>query len=425
MQKMHQKESRQLSTIFFVLLMGSFVAIAPVSTDIYLPALPAMETDLHAAAGSGALTLSAWVLGVAIGQLLAGPLMDRFGRRMPLLVGTLIYALASIGCALSPSMPFLYFFRLIAAFFAAFSLVAPQACIRDVAKGNDGARLLSRLALVQGIVPLLAPAIGGMILEYMSWRVLFWAMAFYGFFSATLVYWVPKNTSKNHLDFETKKENIFISFFRMYCNVCRDRFFRYYGMIWVLQGIFIFSYLSAAPSIFEKSFGLTPTQYGILFGATAFMMILMTQVNAVLLKKFRTEFLLRASGFIGLFLACVFLITSFLSSDTLLHGAMADRQIWFLPVAGTLLFLLCAFVMLGPNACACALYSQGKTAGTAASLAGSGLYLIGFLSSLLMGFAPQGTSVPLAIIFLFAMGLQLAFALKAPSLPQEEHKEAL
>lgn len=428
MNKESFKARSKSGTVFFILLMGTFIAIAPVSTDIYLPALPGMEADLKASAGSGALTLSAWVLGVASGQLLAGPLMDYFGRRLPLAVGTLVYAFASIGCALSPDMTTLCVFRVIAAFFASFSLVAPQACVRDIAKGSEGARLLSRLALVQGLVPLLAPAMGGMVLEYMSWRVIFWAMAAYGFFSASLVYWIPKNEPKQISEHSIMEKGggaaFCASFVRAYQNVWKDISFRYYGGIWMLQGIFIFSYLAAAPAIFEKSFGLTPAEYGVLFGATAFVMISVTQLNAALLKKISTVFLLRFAGFAGLLLVCVFTVTAFLSHHILLHGDMAARSVWFWPVAGSLLLSLCAFVMLGPNACACALFYQEKTAGTAASLAGSGVYLFGFLASLLMGVMPQGTAVPLALILFFSISLQLYLSFKAPSLPDDVKKEA-
>ncbi|QCE35170.1 multidrug effflux MFS transporter [Acetobacteraceae bacterium] len=419
MQKEIQNKQTKLEKFFFILLMGSFVAIAPVSTDIYLPALPGMENDLHAISGSGAWTLSAWVLGVAVGQLLAGSLMDRFGRRMPLLIGTLVYAVASIGCALSPSMNALCAYRLLAAFFGAFSLVAPQACIRDIAKGNEGAHLLSRLALVQGIVPLLAPAMGGMILEYMSWRVLFLGMAVYGFCSASLVFLIPKKIEESPSAEILKSQSTFHSFLNIYQQVLSDKSFRFYGGIWMLQGVFVFSYLSAAPAIFERSFGLTPTQYGILFGAMAFMMIVTPQLNAFLLKKFVTEKILRISALIGVFLAFIFLGSAFLSSNALLHATIPERFIWFYPVAVSLILLLCSFVMLSPNACACALYYQGKNAGTAAGLAGSGFYLTGFLASLVMGFAPQGTAVPLAFILLFVIFLQLLLSVKAPNLPND------
>ncbi|WP_236646456.1 MFS transporter [Aristophania vespae] len=164
--------------LWFPVLLGSLTAVAPVSTDIYLPALPAIEHQLHTSPGAGSLTMTAWVAGLAIGQIVIGPISDRFGRRLPLLACTLGYVLAAIGCALSNTLEQLCLYRVLAALMGAASMVVPNACIRDVASGDGMSRIMSRLIIIQGIVPIMAPALGGFLLQYMSWRGIFWARLF-------------------------------------------------------------------------------------------------------------------------------------------------------------------------------------------------------------------------------------------------------
>ena len=168
------------SRIWLTLLLGFLSAVGPVSTDMYLPSFPALELSLGGAPGSAQITLAAWFAGLAFGQLSQGTLSDRFGRRRPLLVGTVIYTLASIGCATAPSIPIFSAFRVLAAFGGSASVVVPRAVVRDISDGHDAARMLSKLILVMGAVPILAPALGGAVLAIASWRVIFWAASVYG-----------------------------------------------------------------------------------------------------------------------------------------------------------------------------------------------------------------------------------------------------
>lgn len=174
---------------FIIVLLALLTAVGPISTDMYLPAFPAMKLDLMAGPGEAQLTLAAWFLGLSIGQITHGLLSDHYGRRVPLLLGTTLYSIASIGCALSTSMTMLSFWRLVAALGGAASLVIPRAVIRDlVVNGFEAARLLGRLILVVGVVPILAPSFGALISQNLGWRAIFWVAALYGI-SCTVLIW--------------------------------------------------------------------------------------------------------------------------------------------------------------------------------------------------------------------------------------------
>jgi DHA1 family bicyclomycin/chloramphenicol resistance-like MFS transporter len=169
------------------ILLGFLTAVGPVSTDMYLPAFPAIEASLGAGDGSAQLTLATWFVGLAFGQLTQGSLADRFGRRRPLLVATAFYTLASAGCALSPNLATLSAMRFLAGFSGSASMVIPRAIVRDLADGHEAARLMSRLILVMGAAPILAPTLGGLVLGFGSWRTIFWIATAYGAICTVLV----------------------------------------------------------------------------------------------------------------------------------------------------------------------------------------------------------------------------------------------
>ena len=161
-------------------LLGFFIAIGPAATDMYLPAFPAVEASFGTAPGTAQLTLAAWFAGLAIGQITQGTLSDRFGRRRPLIVGTAIFAFATLGCALAPSLTMLAVFRALAAFGASAGMVIARAIVRDLATGHSAAILMSRLMLVMGVAPILAPTVGGLMLAFGHWRFIFVVLAIYG-----------------------------------------------------------------------------------------------------------------------------------------------------------------------------------------------------------------------------------------------------
>ena len=164
------------------ILIAMIFILGPVATDMYLPAFPMLEHDLGHGAGSAQLTLTSWLAGLAIGQFTLGPFCDRFGRKSPLLLGLAVYSIASGMLAVTTSFHMFCFLRFVAGLGGAATSVAPRAMVRDVATGSEGAKLMSQLMLIFGLGPILAPTIGGFLLELGNWRLIFWAgLGFGGF----------------------------------------------------------------------------------------------------------------------------------------------------------------------------------------------------------------------------------------------------
>ena len=162
------------------LLLGFLSATGPIATDMYLPAFPAIESSLHIPLGSAQWTLATWFIGLAIGQITQGSLADRFGRRAPLISATALFTLANVGCALSTDLVTLSFMRFLAAIGGSASMVIPRAIVRDLAEGHAAAKLMSRLILVSGVAPILAPTLGGFLLKIADWHFIFWFTVLYG-----------------------------------------------------------------------------------------------------------------------------------------------------------------------------------------------------------------------------------------------------
>ena len=169
-------------------LLGLLTAVGPISTDMYLPAFPAIEAALGGRPGTAQVTLATWFLGLAVGQVTQGSLADRFGRRAPLIAGTALYTLASAGCAVAPDLATLSTMRFLAALGGSASMVIPRAIVRDLADGHAAARLMSRLMLVMGVAPILAPTAGGLVLATLGWQAIFWLATLYGVACLLLVW---------------------------------------------------------------------------------------------------------------------------------------------------------------------------------------------------------------------------------------------
>ncbi|MDF7673762.1 multidrug effflux MFS transporter [Acetobacteraceae bacterium ESL0709] len=392
--------------LWFPILLGSLTAVAPVSTDIYLPALPAIEHQLHTSPGAGSLTMTAWVAGLALGQISIGPISDRFGRRWPLIVCTLGYALAGMGCALSQTLEQLCFFRVVAALMGAASLVVPNACIRDVASGDAMSRVMSRLIIIQGIVPIMAPAIGGFLLQYMSWRGIFWGTAIYGALSALAVILFLPDT----LPPQYRRELRIGIVARRYVTIMRDPSFFFTGMVWMLQGMVVFTYLTAAPFLFEDVFGLSPFHYGMLFGMFAICMIGASQVNAFMLRYFHSNTLLKAALVLTVVFGLLFIAVALWSAFDL-DSAGHLKNIYFWPLTIAMVLTLTPGGAVGPNAAAIALSRQAQNAGSAAALGGTGFYVFGIVATYGFTCFPLGTAIPMAGILFLADVTMLGFVL--------------
>ena len=365
-------------------LLGVLTAVGPVSTDMYLPAFPAMERSLHAAAGSAQITLATWFAGLAVGQMMQGTLSDRYGRRMPLLLGTAVYTLASAGCALAPDMASLSVFRAVAALGGSASMVVPRAVVRDLADGQEAARLMGRLMLVMGAVPILAPTLGGVVLGFAGWRTIFWIATAYGAACLVLVGVLLPDT----LPLERRVRLRPWALLRRFGAVLRDRGFLSHTLMASCASFSVFAFLGGSPPVFIERFGETPTQFGLVFMGTAGSFIGASQANPFALRRFGHHRVMRVASAVML-----------LAAAWLLADAATGRG----GVSGIMLPALLMFGAMGfisPNAAVGALSRHAAQAGAASALLGTLQFTLGALSGTLIGWLANGTPVPMAAMML-------------------------
>lgn len=375
------------------LLLGFLTAIGPASTDMYLPAFPAIEAGLHAPPGAAQYTLAAWFAGLAVGQITLGTLADRFGRRRPLIVASAFYTAACAACALAPSILALSGWRVVAAIAASAGMVIPRAMVRDLADGHAAAVMLSRLMLVMGAAPILAPTLGGAVLIFSDWRWIFWIMTGYGVVSFALVVALLPETlapaGRTALGFSGQ--------IARYVAILRERGFLTHAAMGA-AGIFaFFAYLAGSSPVFIDGFGLSPTAYGALFGFCAAGLIAMAQLNARLLPRFGHGTILRWA------------------SRTYLAAAVALAVVAFAGIHVLAAVLAPVFIMvslqgvLNPNTTVGALSRHAAHAGSASALMGTGQFLMGAISGLLVGVFTDGTPRGMAALMLIgAVALVIA-----------------
>lgn len=366
------------------LLLALLTAVGPISTDMYLPAFPAMKQSLHALPGQAQMTLAAWFIGLSIGQITHGPLADSYGRRLPLLLGTALYTLASIGCAFSTTMTDLSWWRLWAAFGGAASLVVPRAVIADVVRdGADAARMLGRMVMVMGVVPALAPTLGGVVAQYWHWRAIFWIAAAYGAICSLLIYWLLPETGGSHRYRRLRVGETIIR----YVTVWRDRSFRAHALEGGCATFSLFAFLGGAPVVFLSHYGLAPARFGEIFILNAVAYVVGTQANSRLIRRYGTDRVL-TGGCLGL---------------AVMTGAMLLVAMTGGGAPGLACGMMGCMATLGvvlPGAALGSVLGHGQFAGAASALYGTTVFSIGALGTLLAGWLGTDTPVPMTALML-------------------------
>ena len=362
-------EQRRPSMARLALMLGAFVALGPLTIDMYLPALPTITDDLMTTSAVVQLTLTGTLLGLGLGQLVIGPLSDALGRRRPLLVGTAVHVLASLLVLVAPNVAVLGALRVVQGLGAAAAAVVALAIVRDLYEGRAAATMLSRLILVMGAAPVLAPAIGGELLRFTSWRGIFAVLVVYGVLVLALGAFGLRET----LPPERRRSGGVRNTLRTYGLLLRDR--TYVGLILVagLTMAALFTYISGASFVYQEQFGLDEQQFGLLFGAGAVWLIAATQLNPLLLRRWSPAQILVA-GTVGGSIAGAVL------------ALFAALQVGGLPgIVGPLWAVLFAAGMALPNAPALALAQYGHSAGAAAALLGAVQFGVGAAVSPLVG----------------------------------------
>lgn len=351
------------------LLLGAFVALGPLTIDMYLPALPQISDELNASESLVQLTLTGTLAGLALGQLFIGPMSDAIGRRKPLFAGALLHLAASLLVLIAPNIEILGVLRVLQGIGTAAGAVVALAIVRDLYFGRDAANLLSRLMLVMGAAPVLAPTIGGGILHFTDWRGVFVVLAVYAALLLPLAWKVLPET----LPVERRRSARIGATFRTYAGLLRDRVFVGLVLVAGFTMAALFGYVSGASFVYQEQFGLGQQTFGLVFGAGAIWLIAGTQFNPVLLRRWEPRQILAGAAVLGTLAGLVLIAVGATGAGGLV-GILIPM--WAV--------LAAAGVMM-PNAPAVALSSHGEAAGTAAALLGAVQFGVGAAVSPLVG----------------------------------------
>jgi MFS transporter, DHA1 family, multidrug resistance protein len=359
--------------------LGMLTAFGALSIDMYLPALPAIARDLHTDAAAVQQTLSAFFLGMAVGQILYGPVSDRLGRRPPLIFGCTLYAAACLACAMAPSIGSLIALRFVQALGACAGIVIGRSIVRDLCDPRESARMYSFLMLLMGAAPITAPFIGGQILAAFGWRAIFVGLAGFGVTCLALVLLSLPETLPSERRVGAGLRGAFGAYGRLLCDARMMSFAATSG----LASGAMFAYIAGSPFVFIELHGVPPERFGVLFGTNALGLILASQANRWLLRRVESFRILRVGVAINA------------ASSLLLVGITVVGLGGF---PGMLLLLFCCIASHGlvqPNALALALTPYGRQAGSASALLGATQFVTAAVMGGLVGLLHNGTALPM------------------------------
>ena len=364
-----------------VVVLGMLSMFGPLSLDLYLPALPELADDLDASASAAQLSITACLVGLAVGQLVAGPLSDRLGRRRPLIVGLVGFMLASVACALAPSAAILVVLRFVQGLAGAAGLVISRAIARDLYSGRALMIFFSRLILIAGLAPVIAPILGGQLSLIMSWRGIFGVLAGFGAV-LLLAGWLGL---KETLPPERRIVGGFGKTLHGYNTLLHDRFFVGCALSSGLAGASMFAYISGSTFVLQRIYGMSPQGFSFVFGAISLTLVIAAQVGGRLALRWP---LTRVLGF-GL-------AVNLCGAASLLATVIIGLPLGVLIAA--LSVMVSAVGLIFPTANALALADYPDLAGTASSLQGLSQFVFGAVAAPLVGIAGERTALPLGIV---------------------------
>jgi DHA1 family bicyclomycin/chloramphenicol resistance-like MFS transporter len=374
------------------------MSFASISTDLYLPALPAMSESLHASTGSVELTISGYLIGFSVGQLFWGPIADRYGRRLPISLGLLLFIIGSAGCALSTSVSMMMGWRVLQAVGACASVVLSRAMIRDLYVGHQAARMLSMLMTAMAVAPLIGPSVGGLILHVASWRAIFWTLVGIGMIMLWALTILPETLRP-----EQRNQQSFAAAFLGYRELFRHpRLLAYAGTGGCLYGG-MFAYVAGTPGAYISHHHVSAQLYGFLFALGIVGIMVANQINSRLVSRFGINRMIR----VGAVLAT-------------LAGAAAALAAWhdwggLWGLVTPLFFFASATGFIVANAIVGAMDIYSERAGAVSALIGAIQYGTGVFGSACVGYFANGTPFPMALTIagfsagslLFSFGLRL------------------
>jgi DHA1 family bicyclomycin/chloramphenicol resistance-like MFS transporter len=371
--------ARQKYFFIIILILGALATISPFSIDMYLPGFPAIAKDLNTTIDQVQLSLTAYLVGIAIGQILYGPLLDRFGRKNPLYVGLSVYVLASIGCAFTQSVGSLVVMRLLQALGGCVGIVAAQALVRDLFPINKIAQAFSLITLVIAVSPMIAPTVGAYVTAWIGWNYVFVVLAVITVLIMISVYFFLPSGKKPDPSMSLRPAEVVRNFY----TVIKEPQFAIYTLAGGLATAAPFAYIAGSSDVFINQYGVSERQYGWIFAFIASAMIGSTQLNHVLLKKFKSEQIIKFTLCYQSVIGVVLILGTY-------YG-------WYgkLSLIGLMFIFFTGQGLTGPNTSALSLAPFTRLAGSASALMGSWRLGAGAIISALVSVFHDGTALPM------------------------------
>jgi DHA1 family bicyclomycin/chloramphenicol resistance-like MFS transporter len=395
--------------IYLILILGMLTAIGPFSIDMYLPAFPDIAAGLNTTVAKVMLSLSSFFIGISVGQLIYGPLLERFGRKKPLYAGLCLYLLASVGCAMSNSIDALIIFRLLQALGGCAGMVAARAMVRDLFEVRENAKVFSMLMLVVAVSPIIAPTLGGYITAVLGWRYVFAMLIVVALIIILGIFILLPESRKPDPTVVLRPGPIF----QNYLGILRHPQFYTYALTGAISAAGLYAYISGSPHVFMEIFKVSEQQYGWIFALIAMGLIGASQINTVLLKNYTSEQIigkaLIAQSIVGMVLAGI------------TYAGSADL---FVTIFLIFVFLSCQGFIF-PNSSALSLATFGHKAGSASALLGAIQMCIGAVASALVSFLQNYFSPMTAIMAFCALSALAVFSLGRKIIVQRASTEAV
>ncbi len=366
--------------LWVMIVLSALMGFGSISTDLYLPAVPVMAKALRTGHGTVEFTIGAYLIGFSLGQLIWGPIGDRYGRRTPVAFGLLLFVVASAGCALSGDAWQMIAWRIVQALGACSGVVLARAMVRDLYPGGRAAQMLSTLITIMAVAPLLGPLIGGQILRIAAWPAIFWSMAIFGLATLAALFTIDETLPEN-----SRRTGPLSLAFASYLDVIRDRNVMLNAIVGGLFYVGIYAYISGTPFVFIEYYKVPAQIYGFLFGASIIGIMAMNMVNVRLVPRRGSRKLLQTGAIGAAAAGSVSLIMALTGIDGLV---------------GLVLPLLAYCAMSGlivANSIAGALTTQPRRAGATSALVGALHYGIGMAGSGLVALLADGTPRPLGL----------------------------
>ncbi len=376
--------ARNTTGLSFILILSALMAFTSLSTDIYLPAMPVMAKDLH---GDAELTITGFLIGFCIAQLIWGPVSDHFGRRLPLFAGMVLFIVGSVGCALSENIGQIVFWRVFQALGACTGPMLGRAMIRDLFSRTRAAQMLSTLMIIMAIAPIAGPLLGGQMIKITSWHSIFWLLTAIGTLMLISLIWLPETLPE-----EKREKASLAGAFRNYYTLLSNAQYMRFTLCLTFYYIAAYAFITGSPFVYISYFGVDPQHYGWLFAVNIVGLMAVSVVNRRLVHRYPLETLLKCAVTVAALAALV------LALGVRMH------------TGGVVLIVVTVFIFFSMNgviaatSAAAALDAVPNVAGSASALMGSLQYGSGIISSLLLALAGDGTPWTMAwIIALFTL----------------------